>query len=495
MRSLSFIRPIGAGAFGTVYLAELVSGQNFRRSVAVKVLLRDRPDTEMFLTRFRDEARLLGLLHDDAILEVLDMVQIEGADAVVMEYIEGVDLESLQKDGRSPTPRALAEVGAIVAGALSRAHNARHPTSGQPLNVIHRDVKPANIMVTATGTVKLLDFGVARARFDARESFTGQMVLGTLNYMAPEYIVTGEVSPQVDVYGLGLTLWQIATGEPFGQPKVRQDSHERRVKARLDQLQATHPALVPVLWSMLQWNPGDRPDSAEAERRLQDVADNSGGPGLKSWARGAVAESLRGRGPVADSNKLAGRNIRILASVADSPETGQVSSSSAPSAFTRGRPSGPASLPPLPPDDEPLTRVTAMPLPAAAPRRPAPSAGPAAAPPLPAAPAPPQRAPLPQAPPYKAPLPQAPPPKALPPQAPPPHAPPPPAPTTSATPVVRTVAPIAATPAPILPPPPAPPKRPQQTSLLTTILQGALLGIGFGLVAIAAIVVIYLVAR
>ncbi len=79
-------------------------------------------------------------------------------------------------------------------------------------------------MVTSSGGVKLLDFGVARARFDSRESHTGQLVLGTLNYMAPEYIVTGEVSPAADVYGLGLSLWQVAAGEVYGQPKVRQDA-------------------------------------------------------------------------------------------------------------------------------------------------------------------------------------------------------------------------------------------------------------------------------
>ncbi|MDP6934993.1 MAG: serine/threonine-protein kinase, partial [Myxococcota bacterium] len=186
MRQLHFRRPIGAGAFGTVYLAELRSGKGFQRPVAVKVLQDTPPDSAAFMARIRDEARLLGLLQDDAILKVLELTQVEGQDAVIMEYVEGVDLDTLIDAKTVPPSRGLVQLGAQVAGALAGAHSACHPTTGQPLNVIHRDVKPANIMLTRNGGVRLLDFGVARAKFDARESSTGQLVLGTLNYMAPE---------------------------------------------------------------------------------------------------------------------------------------------------------------------------------------------------------------------------------------------------------------------------------------------------------------------
>lgn len=311
MRALSFTRTIGAGAFGTVYLADFSSGQGFRRQVAVKVLNGDRPQSQMFLSRIRDEARLLGLLQDDAILKVLDMVRVHGRDAVVMEYVEGLDLESISEAGAPPSPRALAELGSAVAGGLSRAHQAVHPTTGDHLNVIHRDVKPANIMVTRGGGVKLLDFGVARARFDARESHTGQLVLGTLNYMAPEYIVTGEVSTAADVFGLGLSLWQIAAGTVYGQPKVRQDAHERRLRRRLDQISDTHGALIPLLERMLAWDPEARPAAAGAESSLLDVADTLPGTSLRSWARRVVPEVLARRGEAPDSAGLLGHTIDL----------------------------------------------------------------------------------------------------------------------------------------------------------------------------------------
>jgi serine/threonine-protein kinase len=292
VRQLTFQRVIGSGAFGSVYLAELLGRRGFRRQVAVKVLNENHPDGDTFVARVRDEARLLGLLQNDHILKVLELVRVQGRDAVMMEYVEGVDLAALVSRVERPPPRALAELGATVAGALHAAHVARHPSTGDPLNVVHRDVKPANVMITASGGVRLLDFGVAQARFAARESRTGQFVLGTLNYMAPEYIITGEVSPAADVYGLALTLWEAATGEVFGQPKLKQDAHRPRVDERLATLQATHSELVPVMRAMLDWNPQARPNGATVERQLGAAADLLRGTGLRSWATTAVPRAL-----------------------------------------------------------------------------------------------------------------------------------------------------------------------------------------------------------
>ncbi|MFT4976110.1 MAG: serine/threonine protein kinase [Myxococcota bacterium] len=311
MRALHFLKTLGAGSFGTVYLAELSSEQGFRRRVAVKVIQNSRPDNEMFIARIRDEARLLGLLQDDAILKVLDMVRIDGRDAVVLEYVEGIDLESVVSSGSAPSPRALAELGSAVAGALGRAHKACHPHDQTPLNVIHRDVKPANVMLTRSGGVKLLDFGVARAKFESRESYTGHLMLGTLNYMAPEYIVTNEVSPAADVYGLALSLWEIAAGRPYGQPKVRQNTHEQRLAERLDEIRESHPQLVAVLSSMLQWDPAARPSALEAERQLMEAADQLRGASLRSWAMQVIPPILATREEAPDNANLLGRHVDI----------------------------------------------------------------------------------------------------------------------------------------------------------------------------------------
>ncbi len=470
MRTLNFIRTLGSGAFGTVYLAEFSSGQGFRRQVAVKVLLRSQADNEMFLSRIRDEARLLGLLQDDAILKVLDMVQIEGMDAVVMEYVEGVDLDTLSREGEPPPPRALAELAASVSGALSRAHTAVHPTTRQALNVVHRDVKPANIMVTSSGGVKLLDFGVARARFDARESQTGQFMLGTLNYMAPEYIVTGEVSPAADIFGLALAVWEVAAGEGFGQPKIRQDAHERRVAERLEKLRAAHGELVPILERMLQWNPGDRPSGAEAERAFLMAADNLRGMGLRTWASTQVAKVIRTRTLAPDSAGLLGRTVPLTPTAGEQALGGLSSGQTLVPEAGPSRPAPPLALnklqapsapPPTPPPTPPVKPVAPT-TPPAPPR----AATPPAQPVRPVAPT------TPPAPPRSV----APTPPAVPvsPPAPPRNTPP------SSRPPERSQAPTP------IPPPPrsleratgpvAPARRPPPQSKMSEIVKGLLIG-------------------
>ncbi len=312
VRQVTFQRVIGSGAFGTVYLAELAGPRDFRRTVAVKVLLPGHNDNDLFVSRVRDEARLLGLLHDEHILKVLELVRVGERDAVVMEFVEGVDLAGLLAPGQRPPPRALAELGAAVAGALHAAHTAVHPTTGEPLNVVHRDVKPSNVMVSDRGGIKLLDFGVAQARFDARESRTGQFVLGTLNYMAPEYVITGEVSPAADVYGLALTLWEAAVGEVFGQPKLKEDSHAKRLVQRLEQLPPAHAELAAVLRPMLAWEPVARPAAKVVEQQLLAAADRLAGIGLRSWADAHVPPAMQKQQREAkDLVGLAGQTVPV----------------------------------------------------------------------------------------------------------------------------------------------------------------------------------------
>lgn len=311
MRALHFQRVVGSGAFGTVYLCDLVAEKGFRRQVAVKVLQRDHPNAQMFMSRVRDEARLLGLLQDDHILKVLEIVSVDGRDAVVMEFVEGLDLAALIEAKHRPPARALAELGGAMAGALHRAHTAVHPATGAPLNVIHRDVKPANVMVTSRGGVKLLDFGVARARFEARESFTGHFVLGTLNYMAPEYIVTGDVSPAADVYGLALVLWEAAIGEVFGQPRLRPDQHLSRQEAQLARVTGEYAPMVPLLRRMLAWDPKLRPGTMEVEQELVALSDSTRGSGLRAWCGTVVPDLLAKRAKGEDEGGLVGRQVQL----------------------------------------------------------------------------------------------------------------------------------------------------------------------------------------
>ena len=319
MRTLTPTETIGSGAFGTVYKANLTSEKGFSRTVAVKIVLQDHADKEMFIKRMRDEARLLGLLQDDQILKVIDLFQINDRDAIIMEYIDGIDLSQAVSKGQLPPFRAVMEIGAMVAGTLDRAHNARHPRSQEPLGVVHRDVKPANVMMSSSGSLKLLDFGIAQAKFAARESTTGQMVLGTLNYMAPDYIITGEVTPALDVYGVGLTIFELVTGQLFGQPKLREDKHNQRLKEQLQRVESLNADLANLLAGMLHWDPAARPTCREVESALLILADELRGPGLRRYAAEVVPKLLSGREASPDTERILGKTINVGASTLPQP--------------------------------------------------------------------------------------------------------------------------------------------------------------------------------
>lgn len=297
---------------GSVYHAELRAPHGFRRACAVKVMKPVGGEHAHLVERMRDEARLLGLLHDEQILGVSELIRVNGQDAVVMEFVEGADLSDLREIAPMP-PRALAELGAELAGTLFRAHTAMHPSTGEHLHVIHRDVKPANIMVTSRGGVRLLDFGVARAVFGGREAQTRGLVLGTFNYFPPEIILGAEPSPAVDIYGLGISLWECAAREEWGTPVMQQSRFERRVDRRLTGLPDGYAPLAPMLRAMLQFEPEDRPTGDQVEAQLLKIADELAGAGLRTWARKVVPKSMSSRTVNKPDDDLTGRTFDVEA--------------------------------------------------------------------------------------------------------------------------------------------------------------------------------------
>jgi len=373
MRALTFTDTVGAGAFGTVYKADLASEQGFRRQVAVKVILQDHADKEMFLSRMRDEARLLGLLQDDHVLKVIDLLSINGRDSIVMEYIPGIDLSAAIAAQRLPSVRSTLEIGAIVAGTLDRAHQARHPISNEELGVVHRDVKPGNVMLTASGSLKLLDFGIAQARFAARESQTGQMVLGTLNYMAPDYVITGEVTPAIDVYGLALTMYELIFGKVFGQPKLREDQHQARLQERIEPIRIKQPELADLLQQMLHWEPSKRPTCGQCAQTFADLADEMRGQSLRRWAGEIVPALLAQRPNAPDQERLLGQTIQLGASSLSEPEAKTRTNTPVESPPETDQDSAPTAIEPrdqIQSKLEPTTSEVAQPAPIPAARKP-----------------------------------------------------------------------------------------------------------------------------
>lgn len=311
MQSLHFIKVLGTGAMGSVYLAEMISGQNFRRQIAVKVIKSEEVDSSPFITRMRDEARLLGLLQDDEILQVINLVNLQGRDAILMEYVEGEDLSNIGSSTLPLSQKAIATIGAITAGVLHRAHTAVDPRTKLPLNVVHRDIKPANIMVTRNGGVKVCDFGVAKARFEGQESHTSpDQILGTLHYMSPEYLRTGEISPAADILALGISLIEVLSGKKFGRPKLKRSEHEAAV---IKLLQSTHfpPKLKAILKQCLEWNPNSRPTAARLEDELYNIAELLPGLSLRRWASKTLPQLERSDMNAPDPLGLVGQTINV----------------------------------------------------------------------------------------------------------------------------------------------------------------------------------------
>lgn len=280
------MHPLGSGGFGTVWRAELMGPEGFRKPVAVKLLNAKGADDPELGRRLRDEARVLGMIRHQAVVGVDDLVRVGERWAVVMEYVPGADLEALLHQGPL-APRVAAEIIGQAAMALDAAHHARHPESGAPLSVVHRDIKPANIRVTEAGEVKVLDFGIARARFDAREAETRSMRFGTPGYIAPERY-DGEDHPPSDVFSLGVVLLETLLASRLGPLSIRENKYAESVQEKLDALPEGLDALKPLIAEMLAYEMEDRPSADEVVRRLQELTASLPGPWLRDWARGHV---------------------------------------------------------------------------------------------------------------------------------------------------------------------------------------------------------------
>ncbi|MFM2244657.1 MAG: hypothetical protein RL071_731, partial [Pseudomonadota bacterium] len=297
-RTVRFLETIGTGGFGSVYLAEVHARGGFVQRLAVKVLSAELAASSDVAARHRDEARLLALLNHDNIVKVVDMVEIDGRPALLMEVVDGVDGGALLRHAPLPA-RAAVEVGQAVASALRFASETPEPGTGRPLAVVHRDIKPANILISRHGGVKVLDFGIARGDFD-REGRTESVQFGTARYMAPEQFLANESSEKVDIYALGVTLLELLAGRQLARAPLQPEPFAAHVRAALDavlvawapQPRATAHAL---LRSMCAWQPEDRPRAAEVHAACLGLAEQLPGPGLARYAPAAVPGLIEAR--------------------------------------------------------------------------------------------------------------------------------------------------------------------------------------------------------
>jgi serine/threonine-protein kinase len=229
------LQEIGSGGMATVYKAVQ---QPLGRVVAVKALKPSIAVDSQFAKRFEREAHFMASLQHENILHVHDFLKQDGSMFIVMEYVQGVDLfDLLEKRRMLPV-----DVAAIIALAVARALDYAHFRG-----IVHRDVKPANVMISQKGEVKLMDFGIARddSQRDLTETGTG---LGTPSYMSPEQILGDKLDFRSDLFSLGILLYQMVTGQ---KPFVEDESHTVMQKIRLDRYTAARK-LNPVVPRQLE---------------------------------------------------------------------------------------------------------------------------------------------------------------------------------------------------------------------------------------------------
>lgn len=292
---------LAVGGMGEVFFAVQRGVQGFERPAILKNLLPDLAQQETFVEQFLDEARVAATLNHPNVVSIYEVGLWNGTYFIAMEYIQGRNISQLIRasiKGRFKMSPLVA--GLIVRDAALGLHHAHVAVDGrgEPLNIVHRDVSPQNIMVRDDGVTKVVDFGIARAANRATRTQTGA-VKGKLAYMPPEQILAGgDITSQADQYALGVVLWEMCTGRRLFRAEREVELMRLVVAAQIPPLMEAAPetpeALAAVVSRMLEREPSARfPSCAIAARELDFALQPLAPAGNES----PVAEYLRGLGP------------------------------------------------------------------------------------------------------------------------------------------------------------------------------------------------------
>jgi len=284
----------------TVHLARLMGPEGFSRTVAVKQLHPQFSRDPEFVAMFLDEARLASRVRHPNVVSPLDVISCPPELFMVMEYVHGASLSRLLKRAtpESVPPRvAVAIIGQVLLG-LHAAHEATGER-GEPLELVHRDVSPQNIMVTKDGAARIVDFGIAKAKARSHQTDPGKLK-GKLGYMAPEQVNLETVDRRADVFAVGVVLWELLAGRRLFSSDNAGAAVHKLLNAEIEPpsklVSGLPQALDQAVLKALARPPEDRFQSARA---MAEALERAVAPcsmlELASWVESLVGEELEAR--------------------------------------------------------------------------------------------------------------------------------------------------------------------------------------------------------
>lgn len=210
------LEKLAAGGMAEIYLAKKLGANGVQKFVAIKRILQQYSDSEEFIAMFKDEAKIAINLSHSNVVSIYDFGVEAGQFYIVMEFVEGRNLRQiLNRMKRTDDQFSVAQVAHIVgqvAAGLDHAHRCIDPTTGQSLNIIHRDMSPQNVMLGFEGDAKVVDFGIAKASHQIDSTRAGTLK-GKFGYMSPEQIEGQAVDSRTDIFALGIMLWEMLANQ------------------------------------------------------------------------------------------------------------------------------------------------------------------------------------------------------------------------------------------------------------------------------------------
>ena len=272
-----FIGEIGRGGMANVYLTATRGALGgFQKLVVIKLLRADLAEEQEFRQMFLAEARLAARLNHPHVVQTYDVGEDDGRYYLAMEYVDGQTLETARRSAEATRifpPRLQLQVLVHVLSGLHYAHELKD-YDGKPLNVVHRDVTPSNILLGYDGRVKLVDFGVAKALDSGTQTRAG-VVKGKTGYMAPEaFTDSGHVDRRADIYSVGVLLWETLVGRRMWKHLGSTDRLQRAIEGQIEPLRQLVPevpqTLEQICMKALQLRPQDRfATAAELQAELE----------------------------------------------------------------------------------------------------------------------------------------------------------------------------------------------------------------------------------